>query len=219
LLLEDVIVSMDAIHEAIAAYEREIGPENGARVVARAWTDSAFKERLLADPMDAMDACDFDVGTQHIQVKENTDDVHNVVVCTLCSCYPWSLLGLPPTWYKTPSYRSRMVREPRSVLAEFGVELDDGVGVDVWDSSSELRYMVLPRRPDGTENDDEDELADLVTRDVMIGVEWLGGSTAAAGAGATADGALSIPRARSRTCSDSTRSRRSRRRGRPAPSR
>jgi nitrile hydratase alpha subunit/nitrile hydratase accessory protein len=184
---------MDAIDEAIAAYEREIGPENGARVVARAWTDPAFKERLLADPIDAIDTFDFDVGTQHIQVKENTDDVHNVVVCTLCSCYPWSLLGLPPTWYKTPAYRSRIVREPRSVLAEFGVELDDGVGVDVWDSSSELRYMVLPRRPDGTEDYGEDDLADLVTRDAMIGVERFDASTSAGGAGATADGGVADP--------------------------
>ena len=143
--------------------------------------------------MDAIDAFDFDVGTQHIQVTENTDDVHNVVVCTLCSCYPWSLLGLPPTWYKTPSYRSRMVREPRSVLAEFGVALDDSVGVDVWDSSSELRYMVLPQRPDGTKNYDQDDLADPVTRDAMIGVERLDASTAAGGAGATADGGVADP--------------------------
>ena len=184
---------MDAIDEAIAAYERDIGPEHGARVVAGAWTDPAFKERLVADPMDAIDAFDFDVGTHHIQVTENTDDVHNVVVRTLCSCYPWSLLGLPPTWYKTPSYRSRIVREPRSVLAEFGVELDDGVGVDVWDSSSELRCMVLPRRPDGTENYGEDDLADLVTRDAMIGIERLDASTAADGAGATADAGVADP--------------------------
>jgi len=193
LLVEEGIVSLDAIDEAIAAYERDIGPENGARVVARAWTDPAFKDRLLENPMEAIDEFDFEVGIQHIEVKENTDDVHNAVVCTLCSCYPWSLLGLPPTWYKTPSYRSRMVREPRAVLSEFGVELDDDVDVDVWDSSSELRYMVLPKRPDGTEGYDEEELAELVTRDAMIGVERLGSPSASGGTSATADGGVADP--------------------------
>ena len=171
LLVEKGIVSTDAVDEAIAAYEEEIGPLNGATVVARAWTDPAFKQRLLDDATDAVAEFDFDVGLDHLAVKENTDDTHNVVVCTLCSCYPWSMLGLPPTWYKTPAYRSRVVREPRSVLAEFGTELDDDVTVEVWDSSSEIRYMVLPQRPAGTEDYDEAELRELVTRNAMIGVE------------------------------------------------
>ena len=175
LLIEKGLVSTDAIDEAITAYEREIGPLNGARVVVRAWTDDAFRERLLEDADAAIAEFDFDVGVQHIEVKENTPTTHNAVVCTLCSCYPWSLLGLPPTWYKTPAYRSRMVREPRSVLAEFGVELDDDTEVQVWDSSSEIRYMVLPQRPPGTEGMDEEELRGVVTRDAMIGVERLDG--------------------------------------------
>jgi nitrile hydratase alpha subunit/nitrile hydratase accessory protein len=191
LLVEKGIVSTDAIDEAIAAYERDIGPQNGARVVARAWTDPAFEERLLEDAPAAIDEFDFDVGIQHIEVKKNTADVHNAVVCTLCSCYPWSLLGLPPTWYKTPSYRSRMVREPRAVLDEFGLEIDGGIDIDVWDSSSEIRYMVLPRRPDGTEGYDEDELANLVTRDSMIGVERLDHGTT--DAGSKADGGHADP--------------------------
>jgi len=173
LLIEKGLVSTDAIDEAITAYEQEVGPLNGARVVARAWTDEAFRERLLEDANAAIAAFDFDVGVQHIEVKANTEDVHNAVVCTLCSCYPWSLLGLPPTWYKTPAYRSRMVREPRSVLAEFGVDLDDDTEVQVWDSSSEIRYMVLPARPAGTEGMSEEALREIVTRDAMIGVERL----------------------------------------------
>jgi len=174
LLLEKGIVSTDAIDEVISSYEEDIGPINGARVVARAWTDSAFKTRLLDDADEALAEFDFEIGAQHIEVKENTSEVHNVVVCTLCSCYPWSLLGLPPTWYKTPAYRSRTVREPRAVLSEFGVELDEDAEVNVWDSSSEIRYMVLPQRPDGTAEYTEDELAELVTRNAMIGVERLG---------------------------------------------
>ncbi|WP_256298122.1 nitrile hydratase subunit alpha [Haloarchaeobius salinus] len=198
LLVEKGLVSTDAIDEAIASYERDIGPKNGARVVARAWTDPDFEERLLEDAPAALEAFDFDVGVQHIDVKKNTEDVHNAVVCTLCSCYPWSLLGLPPTWYKTPSYRSRMVREPRAVLEEFGLELDDGIDVDVWDSSSEIRYMVLPRRPEGTGGYDEDELAELVTRDAMIGVERLAGHGSADGgadatSGPAADGGHADP--------------------------
>jgi nitrile hydratase len=175
LLVEKGLVSTDAIDEAITAYEQEIGPLNGARVVARAWTDEAFRERLLEDADDAIAEFDFDVGVQHVEVKENSPQRHNAVVCTLCSCYPWSLLGLPPTWYKTPAYRSRMVREPRAVLSEFGVELDDDTEVQVWDSSSEIRYMVLPQRPPGTEGMDEEELREVVTRDAMIGVERLEG--------------------------------------------
>lgn len=189
LLVEMGLVSTDAIDEAIAAYERDIGPKNGARVVARAWTDSDFEERLLEDAPAALEASnfEFDVGVQHIDVKKNTKSVHNAVVCTLCSCYPWSLLGLPPTWYKTPSYRSRMAREPRAVLKEFGLELDDDINVDVWDSSSEIRYMVLPRRPEGTDDYDEDELADLVSRDAMIGVERLDGYGSADGGAASSE--------------------------------
>ncbi|MXV63432.1 nitrile hydratase subunit alpha [Natronorubrum sp. JWXQ-INN-674] len=193
LLVEKGLVSTDAIDEAIAAYERDIGPQNGARVVARAWTDPEFKDRLLEDATAAIEEFDFEVGVQHIEVKENTDDVHNAVVCTLCSCYPWSLLGLPPTWYKTPAYRSRLVREPRAVLEEFGLELDDGLDVDVWDSSSEIRYMVLPNRPEGTEGSDEDELAALVTRDAMIGVERLDARGTDADAGSAADGGVTDP--------------------------
>jgi len=183
LLVEKGIVSTDAVDEAISAYEHEIGPLNGARVVARAWTDPEFERALLSDATAAIEASDleFDVGLDHLAVKENTADGHNVVVCTLCSCYPWSMLGLPPTWYKTPAYRSRMVREPRAVLSEFGLDLDDGTDVDVWDSSSELRYMVLPRRPPGTEDYDESELAELVTRDAMVGVERLDAAPAADG--------------------------------------
>jgi nitrile hydratase len=174
LLIEKGLVSTDAIDEAITAYEEEVGPLNGARVVARAWTDPDFKRRLLDDADAAIAEFDFDLGVQHVAVKENTDDVHNAVVCTLCSCYPWSMLGLPPTWYKTPAYRARMVREPRAVLAEFGVDLADDVEVRVWDSSSEIRYMVLPQRPPGTGGMDESDLRELVTRNAMIGVERLG---------------------------------------------
>lgn len=174
LLIEKGVVTTDAIDEVIAAYETEIGPLNGARVVARAWTDESFKSRLLADARSAIEEFDFPVGIQHVEVVENTPTVHNVVVCTLCSCYPWSLLGLPPTWYKSHAYRSRTVREPRAVLEEFGVDLDNDVEVRIWDSSSEMRYMVLPQRPCGTEGASESELVDRVSRNSMIGVERLG---------------------------------------------
>ena len=174
LLLEKDLISMASINEVLELFETEVGPMNGARVVARAWSDPDFKARLLEDANDAIDEFDFGIGQQHLSVVENTPETHNAVVCTLCSCYPWSLLGLPPTWYKSPQYRSRIVREPRAVLSEFGVELDDSVDVDVWDSSSEIRYMVLPQRPPGTDGLDEDELVEQVTRDAMIGVERLG---------------------------------------------
>lgn len=176
LLVEKGLISTEAVDEVLRLFEEEVGPMNGARVVARAWTDPAFKERLLADADAAVAEFDFEIGQQHLAVVENTPTVQNVVVCTLCSCYPWSLLGLPPTWYKSPQYRSRTVREPRAVLAEFGVNLDPEVDVEVWDSSSEVRYMVLPQRPANTEGLDEDELAELVTRNAMIGVERLGNS-------------------------------------------
>ena len=146
-------------------------PRNGARVVARAWSDPAYKARLLEDATAAISEIGF-VGSErpHMIVVENTPDTHNLVVCTLCSCYPWPVLGLPPVWYKSTAYRSRAVIDPRGVLGEFGLTLDDGVAVRVWDSTAELRYLVLPERPAGTEHLDEDALADLVSRDSMIGV-------------------------------------------------
>jgi nitrile hydratase len=171
LLIEKGLVSTEAIDRIVTAYEQEIGPMYGARVVARAWTDDGFRERLLADGQAAIEELEFDHGTDDIRFVENTDSVHNVVVCTLCSCYPWSVLGLPPTWYKSEAYRARVVREPREVLAEFGLDLDDDVEVRVWDSSSDLRYAVLPRRPPGTDDATESELAGVVTRNAMIGVE------------------------------------------------
>jgi nitrile hydratase len=155
----------------IKTYEQSVGPMNGAKVVARAWTDPAYEERLLADGTGAIAELGFK-GPQgeHIVVLRNTPKVHHVVVCTLCSCYPWPVLGLPPSWYKDPSYRSRIVREPRAVLAEFGLELGEDVEVRVVDSSSEVRYMVLPMRPAGTDGLAEEDLAALVTRDAMVGV-------------------------------------------------
>jgi len=171
LLLEKGLVSSDAIDRVVSAYERDIGPLNGARAVARAWKDPQFKKRLLADGTAALR--ELGIGGlqgEHMVAVENTSKVHNVVVCTLCSCYPWPVLGLPPAWYKSPPYRSRMVKEPRAVLAEFGVKLDSSVEVRVWDSSAEIRYLVLPMRPKGTESLSEEALAKLVTRDSMIGV-------------------------------------------------
>jgi nitrile hydratase len=170
LLIEAGIVTAGAVDDICRAYEEDIGPLRGARVVARAWCDEDFKRRLLDDATAAM--AELGVGgfaAEHVVAVENTDAVHNAVVCTLCSCYPWGVLGLPPTWYKTPEYRARMVREPRAVLAEFGVQLPDDVEIRVWDSSSEVRYMVLPMRPRGAEGLSEEQLAGLVTRDSMIG--------------------------------------------------
>lgn len=171
LLVERGLVDPEMMNKFISMYEKDVGPMNGAKVVAKAWTDPEYKERLLTDGTGAIADLGFK-GPQgeHIIVLENTDDVHHVVVCTLCSCYPWPVLGLPPNWYKDPAYRARMVREPRALLAEMGLELDDDVAVQVHDSSSEVRYMVLPQRPDGTENMSEEELAALVTRDAMVGV-------------------------------------------------
>jgi nitrile hydratase len=171
LLVEKGITSSDAIDAVVAAYERDIGPMNGARVVARAWTDPEYKRRLLDDATAAIAELGYG-GAQgeHMVVLENTATVHNLVVCTLCSCYPWPVLGLPPVWYKSPAYRSRAVSEPRAVLREFGLELPEDVEVRVWDSSAEIRYLVLPERPAGTEGLSEEELAALVTRDAMIGV-------------------------------------------------
>lgn len=174
LLTERGLLPDDAVDRVIETYNDRVGPMNGARVVARAWADDAFRTRLLEDGNVAIAEFGLpDVQTDKLVVVENTDRVHNVVVCTLCSCYPWAVLGLPPRWYKDPAYRSRIVREPRRVLAEFGVSLDPGVEVRVWDSSAEVRYMVLPRRPPGTESLDEAALAARVTRDAMIGVEVL----------------------------------------------
>jgi len=168
LLIEKGLTSSDLVDKVISAYEQDVGPKNGAKVVARAWADPAYKARLLADGSSAVEELGF--GGALIAVVENTPTVHNLVVCTLCSCYPSALLGLPPTWYKSFAYRSRAVIEPRAVLREFGLDLDESVEVRVWDSSSELRYLVLPERPAGTENLSEEELAELVTRDAMIGV-------------------------------------------------
>ena len=172
LLVEKGFVGTDAIDRVAGAYESDIGPMLGARVVARAWSDPEFKEQLLED---ASAACaQLDIGGmqgEHMVAVENSEQVHNVVVCTLCSCYPWPVLGLPPNWYKYPQYRSRAVMEPRKVLKEeFGLDIDESVDVRVWDSSAEIRYLVLPERPEGTEGMSEEELASLVTRDSMIGV-------------------------------------------------
>jgi nitrile hydratase subunit alpha len=170
-LIEKGLASTDAIDAVVDAFEHEIGPQNGARMVARAWVDPDYRERLLRDAAGA--AAELGYGGSegdHMRAVENTPEVHNVIVCTLCSCYPWPVLGVPPVWYKSPPYRARVVREPRAVLAEFGLELDPDVEIRVWDSSAELRYIVLPMRPEGTEGMSEEELAELVTRDCMIGV-------------------------------------------------
>jgi nitrile hydratase len=171
LLVERGIVDRAAVEAVVRYYEHDVGPMNGARVVARAWCDDAYRERLLADGTAAIAELGLGgVEGRYLVVVENTPRVHNVIVCTLCSCYPWPVLGLPPSWYKDPAYRSRVVREPRAVLREFGLELPDDVEVRVWDSSAEIRYLVLPERPRGTERWSEAELAALVTRDAMIGV-------------------------------------------------
>lgn len=171
LLIEKGLVDPAAIDATLDHFENQLGPMHGARVVARAWSDPDFKRRLLDDGLGAIGELGLG-GPQvdHLVVVENTADTHNVVVCTLCSCYPWGLLGLPPAWYKSFAYRSRVVREPRAVLDEMGCELPSDVAVKVWDSSSEVRYFVLPERPAGTDDLDEDRLAELVTRDQMIGV-------------------------------------------------
>ena len=171
LLAEKGLLSTDAVNEIVNQYENDAGPMNGARVVARAWTDLEYKNRLLENGGDAV--AELGYGDEHsarLVVVENSPDVHNVIVCTLCSCYPWSVLGLPPAWYKSEAYRARVVKEPRAVLSEFGLDLDDSIEVHVWDSLSELRYMVLPERPEGTDHLTEEELAALVSRDAMIGV-------------------------------------------------
>jgi nitrile hydratase subunit alpha len=170
LLVEKGLVDPAALDALIDHYEHKVGPRNGARVVARAWLDPAFKQRLLADASSAVAELGYvSQGREHLVVLENTPERHNLVVCTLCSCYPWPVLGLPPVWYKSAPYRSRAVIDPRGVLREFGLEIDENVEIRVWDSTSEMRYLVLPERPAGTEEMSEDELAELVTRDAMIG--------------------------------------------------
>lgn len=174
--LEQILVERGLVDPAvmdgfIKTYEQDVGPLNGAKVVAKAWTDPEYKARLLDNGTAAVGELGFK-GPQgeHIVVVENTDAVHNVVVCTLCSCYPWPLLGLPPSWYKDPAYRSRVVKEPRTVLSEMGLDVPQGTEIKVWDSSSEVRFFVLPRRPEGTEGMSEEDLIPLVSRDAMVGV-------------------------------------------------
>jgi nitrile hydratase subunit alpha len=174
LLVEKGVVSAEFIDQVVEAYAQDIGPMNGAKVVARAWIDPDYKQRLLANGSDAVAELGFG-GPEgdHIIAVENTPEVHNVVVCTLCSCYPWPVLGLPPNWYKSPPYRARMVREPRVLLREMGCDVPDDVEVRVWDSSAEARYLVVPERPAGSDGATEAELAATVTRDAMIGVARL----------------------------------------------
>ncbi len=171
LLVEKGLVDPEALDALVDAYEHRIGPHNGARVVARAWKDPAYKTRLLTDATAAIAELGFGgLQGEHMVAVENTPTVHNLVVCTLCSCYPYPLLGLPPVWYKSAAYRSRAVIDPRGVLREFGLELPGETQVRVWDSTAELRYLVLPERPEGTQGLSEERLASLVTRDAMIGV-------------------------------------------------
>mgnify|MGYP001812082465 FL=1 len=168
-------VNPETLDAIVDTFENRVGPRNGAHVVARAWTDSAFRDRLLENETAAMGELGYGgiVEGTDVTVVENTADVHNIVVCTLCSCYPWALLGLPPGWYKSFAYRSRVVSEPRAVLAEFGVKLPESTEVRVWDSNSEIRYLVMPQRPEGSEDLEEAALADLVTRNGMIGTALL----------------------------------------------
>ena len=170
LLVQKGLIDPAALDEIIDTYENRIGPKNGARVVAKAWSDPAFHAALMEDATAVVSELGY-YGRQgeHMVAVENTDAVHNIVVCTLCSCYPWPLLGIPPGWYKSDAYRARVVREPRAVLADFGVELPKDTSVRVWDSTAEVRYLVIPQRPAGTDGMDEDALAALVSRDSMIG--------------------------------------------------
>jgi len=171
LLIAKGLVSAGTLTKLAETYEHDLGPMNGAKVVARAWVDPAYKQRLLTNATATIAELGFGgLQGEHMVVVENTPKVHNMVVCTLCSCYPWPVLGLPPTWYKSAPYRSRSVIDPRGVLREFGLELEESIEVRVWDSSAELRYLVLPERPAGAEQMSEEELAKLVTRDAMIGV-------------------------------------------------
>jgi nitrile hydratase len=178
LLLEKGILAPDAVDRVIQRYEADTGPMVGARAVAKAWTDPAYKRLLLDDPTAALRRFDLDYAM--LRVVENTDAVHNLVVCTLCSCYPWPVLGLPPTWYKMPAYRSRAVSEPRTLLREMGLDVPPAREMRVWDSSAEMRYMVLPQRPAGAERLSEAELIPLITRDALIGVAEVQSAAAAA---------------------------------------
>jgi len=182
LLVNKGLVDPAAVDALIDAFQNEIGPRNGAKVVAKAWSDPDFRQRLLADATSAIAELGF-TGLQgeHMVAVENTDDVHNMVVCTLCSCYPWPVLGIPPTWYKSFEYRSRAVIDPRAVLAEFGVDLPENVRVQVWDSTAEIRYLVIPKRPANTESLSESQLADLVTRDSMVGTAIISAPDGATG--------------------------------------
>ena len=174
LLTEKGLLSEVEIDDVIATYNDRVGPMNGAKIVARAWLDPDFKSRLLSDATSEISSFNFEGGQcEKLVVVENTPKVHNSVVCTLCSCYPWAVLGLPPKWYKDPAYRSRIVMEPRELLQEMGVQLEQEVEIRVWDSSAEVRYMVLPMRPENSDGLNESQLAALVTRDSMIGVELL----------------------------------------------
>ena len=171
LLTEKKFLKPEDVDAVLTTFSEQVGPMNGAKLVARAWADPEFKQRLLSNATEVVEEYGFEGGqVDRLVVKECTDRVHHVVVCTLCSCYPWAVLGLPPSWYKDPGYRSRVVREPRKVLSEMGLNVPDRVDIKVWDSSAEIRYMVLPRRPPGTEHLDEKTLAEMVTRDAMIGV-------------------------------------------------
>lgn len=172
LVVERGLVAPETIDAWVEAYSEEIGPKRGAAVVARSWTDPGFRGRLLEDAAEAIKEFGFEgSATGHLKAVANTPSCHNLVVCTLCSCYPFSILGMSPAWYKSTEYRARAVREPRAVLAEFGVILPDAVGIRVWDSTAELRYLVIPERPEGTEGWEEARLAALVTRNAMIGAE------------------------------------------------
>ena len=170
LLTHRGLVSTDAIDAVVELYENDVGPQNGARVIARAWVDGRYRERLLAAATEAIAELGFGGAEgDNMVVVENTVHVHNLIVCTLCSCYPWPVLGLPPNWYKSAPYRARVVAEPRAVLREFGLDLGDEVEIRVWDSSAEVRYLVLPQRPQGTDGWSEEQLAAIVTRNCMIG--------------------------------------------------
>jgi nitrile hydratase subunit alpha len=170
LMVEKGLAEHEAVDAVVASFENDMGPVNGAKVVARAWTDPDYRQWLLADATAAIADMGFTgLQTEHMVAVENTEERHNVVVCTLCSCYPWTLLGIPPAWFKYPQYRARVVKEPRSVLAEFGLTLPDVVKIDVWDSSAEIRYLVIPRRPEGTDGMTAEELVSLINRDSMVG--------------------------------------------------
>ncbi|MBP0026881.1 nitrile hydratase subunit alpha [Roseofilum reptotaenium CS-1145] len=175
LLIEKGVIAGDTVDNILSYFETQMGPFNGAKLVARAWVDPAFKELLVNDCNAACNEMGFPPGMsgaegEHMRVAENTPEVHNVIVCTLCSCYPWPTLGLPPYWYKDPTFRARTAREPRTVLKEFGVELDDSVEIRVWDTSGQIRWWVLPMRPEGTEGMNEEQLASLLTPEAMMGV-------------------------------------------------